>query len=72
MGTHIINVPSTHRHVIGRFRPILNGMTIHNFKWLLHVILFMHTQRVIQKQKDKEKMEEHEDEESIDLDLDDL
>jgi len=50
-------------------------MTIHNFKWLLHVMLFMHTQRVIQKQKDKEKMEENEDEEDeegIDLDLDDL
>ena len=50
-------------------------MTIDNFRWFLHVMLFIHTQRVIQKQKDKEKMEENEDEEDeegIDIDEDDL
>ena len=60
---------------LGGFQPILNGMTIDNFKLFLHVILFVHTQRVIQKQKDKEKMEgneDEEDEEGIDIDEDDL
>jgi len=60
---------------LGGFQPILNRMTIHNFRWFLHVMLFIHTQRVIQKQKDKEKVEENwdeEDEEGIDVDEDDL
>lgn len=57
------------------FQPILNRMTIDNFRWFLHVMLFIHTQRVIQKQKDKEKVEENgdeEDEEGIEVDEDDL
>jgi len=60
---------------LGGFQPILNRMTIDNFKWFLHVMLFVHTQRVIQKQQDKEKMEgneDEEDEEGIDIDEDDL
>jgi hypothetical protein len=30
-------------------------MTPNNFNWLLHSLLFLHTQRVIKAQKDKEK-----------------
>jgi len=37
-------------------------MTINNFRWFLHVMLFIHTQRVIQKQKDKEQVKGNEDE----------
>ena len=79
MGIHTINMPSTHRHVnsviswIGGFQAILNRMTIDNFRWFLHVMLFIQTQRVIQKQKNKEKVEENEeDEEGIEVDEDDL
>ena len=60
---------------IGGFQPILNRMTIDNFRWFLHVMLFIHTQRVIQKQKDTEKVEENgdeEDEAGIEVDEDDL
>ena len=42
---------------IGGFLAILNRMTIDNFRWFLHVILFIQTQKVIQKQKNKEKVE---------------
>jgi len=61
---------------LGWFQPILNRMTIDNFRWFLDVILFIQTQRVIQQQKDKEKVEENgdeeEDEEGIEVDEDDL
>ena len=42
---------------------------------VLHVMLFLQRQRVIQKQKNKEKVEENgdeEDEEGIEVDEDDL
>ena len=45
---------------------MLKRMTVYNFKWFLHAMLFIHTQRVIQKQAIKnrrEKDEEDEDEE---------
>src|SRR6266436_1200372 len=29
---------------LGGFQPILNRMTIGNFRWFLHVMLFIHTQ----------------------------
>ena len=51
-------------------------MTIDNFRWFLDVMLFIHTQIVIQQQKDKEKVEqngdEENDEEGIEVDEDDL
>jgi len=50
-------------------------MTIDNFRWFFHVMLFIQTQRVIQKQKYKEKVEENGDEEveeGIEVDEDDL
>ena len=80
MEIHTTNMPSTQaceqlNAWLGEFQSILNRMTIDNFRWFLHVILFIHTQRVIQKQKYKEKVEENgdeEDEEGIEVDEDDL
>jgi hypothetical protein len=48
-------------------------MTPDNFNWFLHVILFYHTQRIIQKQGDEgqEMEEEEEDEEEEEEDGDD-
>jgi hypothetical protein len=44
---------------------MLKRMTVYNFKWFLHAMLFIHTQRVIQKQAIKNRREEEdEDEES--------
>ena len=41
---------------LGGFQPILNRMTIDNFRWFLDVILFIQTQRVIQQQRKWRKM----------------
>jgi hypothetical protein len=41
---------------------VLNRMTPNNFNWLLHSLLFFHTQRVIKVQQDKAKKSEDEDE----------
>ena len=47
---------------------MLKRMTVYNFKWFLHVMLFIHTQRVIQKQAMKDRREEdEEDEEGTDI-----
>ncbi|KAF8992897.1 hypothetical protein BDQ17DRAFT_1392755 [Cyathus striatus] len=35
---------------LGGFQSILNRMIVDNFNWTLHALLFIHTQRVIQKQ----------------------
>jgi len=45
-------------------------MTPNNFKWYLHALLFIHTQRVIKRQMDKredEDEDEDEDDEGIDI-----
>jgi hypothetical protein len=57
---------------LGWFQPILNRMTIDNFRLFLDVMLFIQTQRVIQQQKDKEKMDENGDENDEEVDEDDL
>ena len=52
MEIHTIHVPSTYRHVnsselnawLEMFQLILNRMTSDNFRWFLHVMLFIHTQ----------------------------
>jgi hypothetical protein len=44
-------------------------MTPNNFKWYLHALLFIHTQRVIKRQMDK--VEDEEDEEDEDEDDED-
>ena len=36
-------------------------MTPNNFNWLLHSLLFLHTQRVIKAQQDKAKISEDDD-----------
>ena len=41
---------------------MLKRMTVYNFKWFLHAMLFIHTQRVIQKRTMKDRREEDEDE----------
>jgi hypothetical protein len=49
---------------LGGFESILKRMTPSNFNWLIHVMLFLHTVYVIDKQKAKvEDEEEGEDEE---------
>ena len=57
---------------LGGFQYILNRMTIGNFNWFLHSLLFLHTQRVIKRQKDKarNKEDEGEDEEDVGIDVD--
>jgi hypothetical protein len=40
---------------LGGFESILKRMKTGNFDWFLHVLLFYHTQHVIQKQGQKEK-----------------
>ena len=54
---------------LGGFQTILNRMTVDNFNWFLHSMLFIHTQRVIRKQKEKERRraEEDDDEEGINI-----
>ena len=53
---------------IGGFESILKRMTVGNFNWLLHTMLFMHTQRIIQLQREKQmRMENAGDEESDDV-----
>ena len=54
---------------IGGFQSILNQMTPNNFKWYLHVLLFIHTQRVIKRQM--AKVEDEEEDEGEDEDEDD-
>jgi hypothetical protein len=48
-------------------------MTVDNFNWFLHCLLFIHTQRVINKQREKAKKRREEDEdedEGIDIEED--
>jgi hypothetical protein len=40
---------------IGGFDSILKRMTIDNFNWFLHVMLFYHTRNVLEKIKKKEE-----------------
>jgi hypothetical protein len=49
---------------IGGFETILKRMSGGNFNWLLHAMLFVHTQRIIQKQRERSKSADDADEES--------
>jgi hypothetical protein len=55
---------------LGGFQTVANRMTVDNFNWFLHSMMFIHTQRIIKKQQEKEQKraeendEEKEDEES--------
>ena len=46
-------------------------MTVNNFNWYLHALLFLHTERVIRRQREKlqREMKEDEDEDDVDEDL---
>jgi len=52
---------------LGGFETILKRMTVYNFNWFLHAMLFIHTQRVIKKQWLRDNKEGDEDEEGIDI-----
>ncbi|KAF9488764.1 hypothetical protein BDN71DRAFT_1402790 [Pleurotus eryngii] len=43
---------------IGGFLTVLNQMTVSNFNLTMHVLLFIHTQRVIAKQEEKKRKQE--------------
>jgi hypothetical protein len=45
-------------------------MTLNNFNWLLHSLLFLHTQRVIKAQQDKAKKSEDDDDDDDDNETD--
>ena len=42
-------------------------MTVYNFKWFLHAMLFIHTERVIKKQMLRDNKEGDQNEEGIDI-----
>ena len=51
----------------------MNRVTPNNFDWLLHSLLFLHTQRVIKTQQDKAKKSDDDDEtdtEGVNIDRD--
>ena len=52
---------------VGGFQPVLNQMTVDNFNWFLHYLLFLHTQRVIRKQKEKARTGEEVNEEDEEI-----
>ncbi|KAF8982535.1 hypothetical protein BDQ17DRAFT_1394049 [Cyathus striatus] len=55
---------------LGGYQSILNRMTVANFNWTIHALLFIHTQKVIQHQlnrafnNDNEEEEEEEEEQA--------
>ena len=55
---------------LGGFHTTINRMTVYNFKWFLHAMLFIHTQRVIKRQRMKEESieDDENDEEGINID----
>jgi hypothetical protein len=56
---------------IGGFQSILNWMAPNNFKWYLHVLLFLHTQWVIKRQmakvRDEGDKDENDEDDGIDI-----
>ena len=62
---------------LGGFESILKRMTVGNFNWFLHTMLFYHTNYVIQKQKrklakEKKKKKDSDDDDDSDSDDDDV
>jgi hypothetical protein len=53
---------------IGGFETLLKRMTTGNFNWLLHAMLFIHTQRIIQKLKEKAAKMSTEDDSEEEMD----
>ena len=56
---------------IGGFDSILKRMTIDNFNWFLHVMLFYHTRNVLEKIKEKEEKKRNDVENNNENDSDD-
>ncbi|KAF8996452.1 hypothetical protein BDQ17DRAFT_1392046 [Cyathus striatus] len=54
---------------IGGFQTMLNRMTLSNFNWTMHTLLFLHTQRVIKKQHMREQVLEEDNNEEIGIDI---
>ena len=55
---------------VGGFQTILKHMSVDNFNWFLHIILFLHTKKVIERQEEKKRRlfeDEDEDEEESDI-----
>jgi hypothetical protein len=46
---------------------MLSKMSGGNFNWFLHVMLFMHSLNIIQKQQEKDNREDNEDDAEIDI-----
>jgi hypothetical protein len=42
-------------------------MTVYNFKWFLHAMLYIHTQQVIKEQRLRDNKEGGQDEEGTDI-----
>jgi hypothetical protein len=60
---------------IGGFQSILNKMTVNNFNWTLHALLFLHTQKIIEKQRAKRNNQQNssndsEKEKDVGIDID--
>lgn len=60
---------------LGGFQTILNKMTVDNFNWTLHTLLFLHTKKVIALQNTRETRkqasftdDEEEDDDGMDMD----
>jgi preprotein translocase subunit SecG len=54
---------------LGGFESILSRMTAVNFNWFIHTMLFLHTQKIIQKKTQMESAK-NTDEEDEDTDSD--
>ena len=60
---------------LGGFQTVLNRMTVSNFDFTMHVLLFLHTQRVIARQEERntkkaagiEEVVEHEESDDEDV-----
>ena len=51
---------------LGGFESIMRKMTVGNFNWFLHTMLFYHTQMVLEKQEKRESRRSDDDNDSAD------
>ena len=56
---------------LGGFESILKHMTVGNFNWFLHTILFYHTKYVIEKQRRKQAKPQKKDQDDDNDDIND-
>ena len=55
----------------GGYQTILKRMSLGNFNWFLHTMLFLHTERVIKRQVEKQKKKDENDADEDNSDSDD-